>query len=877
MRILRLRLVNYRGLQEAEIPFQPNGITVVEGPNEAGKTSLAEAIRILFEFLDSSRNRLVEAIKPVHRDAGTEIELQVETGPYSFTYFKRFHKKPETSLQVTSPKHENLTGREAHERAEAILRETIDISLWRALQIEQGVEIRQADLSTQISLSAALDKAAGGRSIDPREESIFEKVKEEYGRYHTERGNEKKELQEARQAEEVAKADVSRLQQQLQDLENDINRAAILQIDLARLEKMEQELQEMVFQNEKDLQDIQSLETQLQAARLKSESQQKSEEAARLENETRQSLIGALVETLKAQTELGEASGLSASALQQAEEGLAMAHSTAAHAEGLRKEAEAQLILRRADLDYFNDKLHLEQMKERKERIDKAREKAALAEQLLAKIRVDDDQLKKIQEAERALDIARAKLTAGVPSLELKALTNLTLQIGGTPAQFAKNESRTLSVADRLRVMVPNTIDMQIIAGASAEELSRTVDKARVALDKVCKTAGVTDPDEARTEHETRREALRGIENKEQVERENLRDLTYEQLESKVISLGKSIPAYPTERMTQPQLVSDLDSAKRELRQVEVYLGKSTNQSEVARNAFEVTRAVCDQLRGKHQENRIQLDLKATDVKRAEENLLRARAHVPDHELATNLAKAVSDVQFWLGQVKTSDDALQQKGPDRVRALADTAKGSLQTTQKKRKDVQHDRTVVDTRLKVLGEDGLHDKLQIAETRLEHAHREHIAVCRRAAAVKLLFETMKEQREKGRRAYVAPLQDRIERLGRLLFNNTFRVEVNDDLIIANRTLNGITVPFDSLSGGTKEQLSLITRLACAMIVSKNGGAPLILDDALGYTDPERLKLMGALLAKAGQECQVVILTCVPDRYSNIGAASVIRLG
>jgi hypothetical protein len=56
-----------------------------------------------------------------------------------------------------------------------------------------------------------------------------------------------------------------------------------------------------------------------------------------------------------------------------------------------------------------------------------------------------------------------------------------------------------------------------------------------------------------------------------------------------------------------------------------------------------------------------------------------------------------------------------------------------------------------------------------------------------------------------------------------------------------------------------------------------GASLILDDALGYTDPERLKLMGAVLTKVGRECQIIILTCVPDRYNNVGEAKVVRLG
>lgn len=138
-------------------------------------------------------------------------------------------------------------------------------------------------------------------------------------------------------------------------------------------------------------------------------------------------------------------------------------------------------------------------------------------------------------------------------------------------------------------------------------------------------------------------------------------------------------------------------------------------------------------------------------------------------------------------------------------------------------------------------------------------------------------TMKEERDKARRAYVAPLKEKIERLGRLVFNNSFEVEVTEDLSVASRAMDGSNVPFESLSGGTKEQISMISRLACAMTVSKDGGASLILDDALGYTDPERLKLMGAVLAKAGKECQIIILTCVPDRYSNIGEATVVRLG
>jgi len=242
MRFIRLRVANYRGIAAAEVKFDPAGITLVQGPNEAGKTSLGEAIGLLFEYLDSSKHRNIEAIKPVHRDEGPEIELQAESGPYAFTYLKRFLKKPETKLTITKPKPENHTGREAHERAEAILRETLDIDLWKALTIQQGDAIHQPVLTKQTSLSAALDKAAGGRPADPREEGLFDKVREECLRYYTERGAERKELAESRKALSDAEAEVARSEQAIRDLDQDIDRTAALQRELGHLKQQEDEL-----------------------------------------------------------------------------------------------------------------------------------------------------------------------------------------------------------------------------------------------------------------------------------------------------------------------------------------------------------------------------------------------------------------------------------------------------------------------------------------------------------------------------------------------------------------------------------------------------------------------------------------------------------
>ena len=142
--------------------------------------------------------------------------------------------------------------------------------------------------------------------------------------------------------------------------------------------------------------------------------------------------------------------------------------------------------------------------------------------------------------------------------------------------------------------------------------------------------------------------------------------------------------------------------------------------------------------------------------------------------------------------------------------------------------------------------------------------------RRALAAKLLYETLNDERQAMRNAYVTPLRDGIERLGHHVYGSTFRVEIDERLQVVSRTVDGVTVAVKQLSNGAQEQLSLLTRLAVASMVSEDGGVPLVIDDALGSTDEGRLESMGAVLRVASQNTQTIIITCAPERYVHVGA-------
>jgi len=183
-----------------------------------------------------------------------------------------------------------------------------------------------------------------------------------------------------------------------------------------------------------------------------------------------------------------------------------------------------------------------------------------------------------------------------------------------------------------------------------------------------------------------------------------------------------------------------------------------------------------------------------------------------------------------------------------------------------------------TRLEIAASEGIYDLLGSAQRDLDWKKGELGSVERRANAAKLLFEALSLRRAEAQRAYVGPLRDQIEQLGRLLHGPTFKVALGEDLSIESRELDGTPIPFNLLSTGASEQIGIIVRLAAAMLVGKDGqGVPVIIDDALGFSDPERLKAMGAVLDQAGKECQILILTCYPERYGAVGSAEVLRFG
>ncbi len=231
--------------------------------------------------------------------------------------------------------------------------------------------------------------------------------------------------------------------------------------------------------------------------------------------------------------------------------------------------------------------------------------------------------------AERAFLTANAQLETGPPSVLLRGLADCQLSVDDAEIKLGTGEVRTISVADRSKLTIPGMLDVEITPGSSTDKLLRKVQDARRVLDNACKAAGVANPDEARKAFEERREALRHLEANGRVEKENLRDLTYERLERKVHGLQKDVPDYVAKRVPEPAICPDLDSAKKEWANVEAAQREANGEWETAREALDAARSIREGLNTKPQEACVQLDLLAKDLRRARDILRRPERLLP--------------------------------------------------------------------------------------------------------------------------------------------------------------------------------------------------------------------------------------------------------
>ncbi|WP_277049860.1 AAA family ATPase [Ruania albidiflava] len=898
MKIHRLRLVDFRGIAEREITLPDSGVVVLQGENEVGKTSMIEAIDLLLDKPDSSKAREVRQVKPVHRDVGPLVEAELTCGPYRFTYTKRWLRETRTELRLSAPRPASLTGAEAHAEVQRILTETLDTSLYQALRVLQADDLTSAALADSSALAAALDRAAGTAGHDEEGDALLDAVDAEYATYFTPTGRETGEYSAARKEAAAAAEACGAAEARLRQLQQDVDSHAHLTTELAAIADRLEQAHEDRDAHEQAWQRLSAQRQQVAEAREEVRTCGR-EHAWLSEAAERRATAGRALETkLDAWEELTRRLTEARDELHQArvEQDEAASEVTAAQQEEQRQQQKVEAATRAAER--LQDLAELDRVRSTLAAIERAQATIEECESTLAGSRIDADLLAAIDTADTELAVSRAQHEAAAARLQVTALGDLDLTVDGAERHLAAEEELSSAVTEAVQLELPGTLRVSVTPARSSADTESALSAAQQRLDDLLREAGVSDRRAAHrlaeSEQRTRSELDRARERLE----EELDGQTVSQLQADQARLAARVApaeqAASTASTDQEEGAagSDAESTPAAPQEVPAPVDPASAQQakEDAARAHAQARdrtvdavAVRDSLA--ERASRLELDctllegkasMAETDINDQRAALAAERARTPDADLDQAAAEAAASLAEAKAALTAVQDELAAAPAEQIEAARQNATLLVERLSTEHEQVEDSLRRLSVSLEMRGQEGLQEDYDQALSTREAAdsHLQHLE--RRARACALLHETLHRARDAARARYVRPFRDQVLALGRIVYGTGFDVDVDDDLAITSRTLDGVTVPFEQLSAGAREQLAIITRLACAAVVDPEQGVPVIIDDALGYSDPDRLAAMNTMIGSLAADAQVILLTCTPDRYRSIGSASVIRL-
>ena len=156
-----------------------------------------------------------------------------------------------------------------------------------------------------------------------------------------------------------------------------------------------------------------------------------------------------------------------------------------------------------------------------------------------------------------------------------------------------------------------------------------------------------------------------------------------------------------------------------------------------------------------------------------------------------------------------------------------------------------------------------DGLDVAAKRVQRLEGEIALLVR-------LRDALQASRSKARELYLKPVITELRPLLGLLFDD-IAIDFDENTLLPQKIRrNGQDEDVDRLSGGMREQLSVLTRLAFARLLARDGRpAPVILDDALVYSDDDRIERMFDALHRQARDQQILVFSCRQRAFARLG--------
>ncbi|ACD19735.1 AAA family ATPase [Paraburkholderia phytofirmans] len=298
-------------------------------------------------------------------------------------------------------------------------------------------------------------------------------------------------------------------------------------------------------------------------------------------------------------------------------------------------------------------------------------------------------------------------------------------------------------------------------------------------------------------------------------------------------------------------------------------LDEARRNAEIARDALEAARKVLTQA----------ADKKSTGMANAEslaDQLQRKQAQLDDEAFRRNRAQWQAKIVEQRVQV----EALRKQREGRERELeaarlddpeaeAKRYRASAELARGEQNERQVKIAALRGQLETAGASGLGERLAAVQAKVEQATRRKDELSLRASALSLLDEVLVDERDAAVAQLRAPLTERLGHYLKRIFPQS-TIALGDDLSPATLDRFGRADTLEALSFGTREQLGILTRLAYADLLKASGRPTLLmLDDAAVHTDAARRDAIKRALIDAATRHQILVFTCHPELWDDLG--------
>jgi len=896
MRIRSVSVENFGTIGAVDLELG-DGMTVICGPNESGKSTLQRAIWFALTRRATSQAEEIREIEP--NGGGTprvEVELDGAEGTYAVEKTFAGQSGSTTLRADRDGMVDTYSGEEAGEKLRGVLGfgeisgrpPTPDhTGFWPVTwvrQAESGSDPGEklAEEGNEATVSEALAEIGGDVLAGSEGGDLIEKAREEYGRFFTPNGNKTTRsgapLHEAEKRLEEAEEKLRRLEEKQREYERDLEEFSRLQSEITGLEEEQipglKEDAEAARKAHSRLEELRGTlgtkEAELETAETKLQAEGRLSRREELQEE---------IDTLSDEVEgLEETASLKAEDLNAHREQRESLVETKKSVEERHGEMRSRVNLLEAHVDVLRLEDRLGELNESLETVQGHEEELEGVREEMAEIQITEEDIEALEAQKEERDRAEVELETAAAQVRLSAHENVEVTEGEDTTTLQAGEESEHLVDEPTTFSVGDALDIRVEPGG--EELSgirSRLEEAQQAYEETLSEHGVGSLSEARARQreksdlsgqEDRLEFLigqatseGGLEALEEKKREAEAALKSAEDKKEDLAGSADVEDLNAASETEDQLQGareELESAEEDLTSAKEALSghdAETTELKQAKNLAE------QELSGKQDE-----------LQGAKETLEEHKSqHGPSGDLRAEVESAEEKRDRLEEEVGELRKELQELDPGQVEQEKERAEDALENARESLRERENDLSELRGRLTSSDLRGLHERLEGAREEAETARAEVERWERKAQAAKRLYETLSECRSEAQKEHLTPLRNEVETLlGRFFADESPRVEFEEDFGISrlSRSSDG-SFEFGQLSAGAREQLGLLVRLGMARLVGKEAHHPVFLDEPLADTDSDRFDLIAQVLREMAGDLQLIVTTCHRDRYRRLG--------